>query len=83
MHFAIAALGSGVPVLVADYQDKFAGLFAHFKLPDEYILSPDEFYGQEFVRQTESFIGSLDVLKSTVEAHLPQVKALSAINFRL
>lgn len=83
MHFAIAALGSGVPVLVADYQDKFAGLFAHFKLPDEYILSPDEFYGQEFVRQTESFIGSLDALKSTVEAHLPQVKALSAINFRL
>ncbi|MBK9118920.1 MAG: polysaccharide pyruvyl transferase family protein [Phycisphaerales bacterium] len=41
MHFAIASLGMGVPVLCAPYQDKFEGLLALFDLPAALLGASD------------------------------------------
>lgn len=81
MHLAIAALGSGVPVMVADYQGKFEGLFNHFNFPHEYILPVSKFCSREFTSYTNQFIAQLSELRSTVCSNLPQVLKLAEKNF--
>lgn len=81
MHFAIASLGMGIPVMAADYQDKFEGLFEHFALPKNYILSPSDFCNSKFLDTAELFINNLDALRATVQKNLPTVMSLSAANF--
>lgn len=81
MHLAIAALGMDVPVMVAEYQGKFRGLFAHFDYPDRYLLTPGEFCGDAFLPAADAFIASLRDLKLRVLAALPKVNDLSRKNF--
>ena len=82
MHLAIAALGSGVPVMVADYQGKFEGLFNHFNLPHKYRLNPNDFCSREFIIYIKNFIIQLSELRRTISNNLQHVLILSAKNFQ-
>lgn len=82
MHLAIAALGSCVPVLVADYQGKFEGLFDHFSLPHTYILSADVFCSETFMNKFELFYRNLDEIKAQIESKIDAVLNLAKNNFK-
>lgn len=81
MHLAIASLGSGIPVMVADYQGKFEGLFNHFNIPQKFRLTSDEFCSETFIIRMEEFMNNKNELKQTIIDNLPQVKSLAAKNF--
>ena len=81
MHLAIAALGMGVPVMVADYQGKFEGLFKHFSLPEHFILTPEFFCSGVFLERYKDFISQLQSLKGKIDCKLNKVMSLSALNF--
>ena len=82
MHLAIAALGSGVPVAALTYQDKFEGLFAHFGLDGQWLLS-----GEAALQHTVlanwllQFHDALPALSRQVRQRLPDVLRLAARNF--
>lgn len=82
MHFAIAAIGMGVPVMCLTYQDKFEGLFRHFDLPLSLLLPPAVF-GEPgaLAERLAGFLAELDGLRSTVERERPRVLALAQKNF--
>ena len=80
MHLAVAALGEGKSVLAAEYQGKFEGLFRHFNLPAEYLLTPDEFIGDAFAGRFEKYMAHLPELTRQVEKEREKVIRLSEKN---
>lgn len=82
MHFAIAALGMGVPALCLTYQDKFEGLFRHFDLSADLLLSPSIFETEGRLPEAlAGFVDNLANLQQMVKSNLPKVAALAAENF--
>jgi polysaccharide pyruvyl transferase WcaK-like protein len=82
MHLAIAALGTGTPVMAFDYQGKFLGLFRHFRLPEHLLLDPVEATDPAFLTpRLESFLDELSALRGTIAAELPSVRGAAALNF--
>lgn len=81
MHLAIAALGSGVPVLGTDYQDKFPGLFVHFQLPNEFLLSANDFFSDKFIVVSKVFFKQLPELKRIIEQNIQEIHKLAQLNF--
>lgn len=80
MHLAIAALGSGTPILSITYQDKFEGLYQHFGLSLEHTVSPMQCIGDEFLDKiNHAFIQSQDN-RERIHHSLPQVTELAARN---
>ena len=51
MHLGIAALGMGKPVAAFAYQGKFDGLFKHFGLPQDMIVSPEDMSNLKYALQ--------------------------------
>lgn len=83
MHLAIAALGSGTPILAITYQDKFEGLYQHFGLPLEHTLAPLQCLGKEFLsRVNNAYTQRLD-MRERIRARLPQVMELASRNLML
>jgi polysaccharide pyruvyl transferase WcaK-like protein len=81
MHLAIAALGMGVPVAALTYQDKFQGLFRHFDLPQDLLLSAEDcLRAPALVRLLLSFLERLPALRANVVRLLPAVLTLSQVN---
>ena len=81
MHLAIAALGGGVPVAAITYQDKFAGLFEHFGIASEFLVSPGEVaQGKRFEDMLRGFVDELPALQAAVANKLPGVFALARKN---
>lgn len=81
MHLAIASLGQGVPVACLTYQDKFQGLFQHFSLGTEFLMSPQMIFSQDaFECMLNDFIQALPNLAHQVQAVLPDVKKYSQSN---
>lgn len=82
MHLAIAALGMGVPVMCLTYQDKFEGLFRHFDLPQDFLLSPAVFDSETALPVALSrFLTDLPDLTAQVARERPRVLALAEQNF--
>lgn len=82
MHFAIATLGSQVPIMALSYQDKFEGLLRHFGLPESLLISPsDVIRGGSFNLAIEAFVDDIAGLKDRVVAEHPKVMEASALNF--
>lgn len=83
MHISIAALGMGVPVFGLVYQGKFEGLWRHFGLPNETLMSPKAFV--DGCQLTEiwicRFLDNLHTLKRMIGHALPNVLTLSKKNF--
>lgn len=81
MHLAIASLGMGVPVVAVTYQDKFEGLFRHFRLPSWLLLPPAAIIGGDALRDTIiRFVDELAPLGAQVQQALPDVLAASRLN---
>lgn len=83
MHLAIAALGQSVPVITFAYQDKFAGLFQHFDLPEWMILDPIASMEFSYLSNNiERFIQELPSIKYQISTRLPDVMAASESTFK-
>lgn len=80
MHLAIAALGQGKPVMAVTYQGKFEGLFRHFGLDENLLLSPDQFVSNRFVTVFGTFLSNLENIRVKIELKLPDVRKLSEKN---
>jgi polysaccharide pyruvyl transferase WcaK-like protein len=81
MHLAIAALGQGTPVAAITYQDKFQGLFAHFGISEQLLLSPAQFLnGDSFEQFVGHFLGAYEAAGDQVREALPGVMELSRAN---
>lgn len=81
MHLAIAALGQGVPVACLTYQDKFQGLFQHFELSSDFMISPQMvFQDGNFEKMLDMFLHELPTLTNQVQTMLPTVKQYSYSN---
>ena len=81
MHLAIAALGMGVPVMTANYQGKFTGLFELFNLPNKYILDFNEFCSHTLVERFDNFYHEYDNINNLVKQNKNIVLKLSSNNF--
>ena len=82
MHLAIASLGMGVPVLSLTYQDKFEGLYRHFDLPKNLLLSIEYFDDpKKLADKFISFVNGLDSLRLQVKDKKPKIIELSKKNF--
>lgn len=82
MHLAIASLGSGVPVLGLVYQSKFQGLFAHFQLPEDLLVEPEDSLDAKFLEQRlGSFLDRIVPLTQDIRSRLPGVLEMSRLNF--
>lgn len=81
MHLSIAALGQGTPVAAITYQGKFHGLFQHFGLDEQFLISPDQI--QNDVAFAAWMMNALDQhqpLADQVRSRLPQVHHLAEKN---
>ncbi len=83
MHLAIAALGSGTPILAITYQDKFEGLYQHFGLPLEHTLSPLQCLSDEFLFRINNAYMHRNEMSAHIRASLPQVEELASRNLAL
>lgn len=82
MHLAIAGLGQEVPAACITYQDKFEGLFQHFRIPREFLLSPSSLLeGDNLQEMLLRFVDELPSLKQRITDHLPAVVEMSKKNF--
>ncbi|ANB75649.1 hypothetical protein AYM40_25240 [Paraburkholderia phytofirmans OLGA172] len=81
MHLAIASLGMGVPVAALTYQDKFQGLFEHFRLPESLLLGPEDIVRHEKLSaMLQSFVTQLPQLQNAVAHALPHVTQAARAN---
>ncbi len=86
MHLAIAAMGSGKPVMAITYADKFEGLFRLFGLESghaELLLPPQAALadsGANLFRSLEYLLCNKDAIAALINQALPKVKQLSARN---
>ena len=80
MHLAIAALGQEKPVMAATYQGKFEGLFKHFDLDENLLLSPEQFISEHFITVLDMFLSDLVNIHEKIKLKLPDVQRLSEKN---
>lgn len=83
IHLAIAALGSGTPILTITYQDKFEGLYQHFGLPLKHTLSPLQCLGDEILSRINNLCTDRRDLNDRIRTNLPQVERLASRNLTL
>ncbi len=81
MHLSIAALGQGTPVAAITYQGKFHGLFRHFGLSEQLLISPDEIQNHSIF--AEWIINAIDQRQQSatqVQSRLSWVSELAQRN---
>lgn len=83
MHLAIAALGMKTPILSITYQDKFEGLYQHFKLSPEDMLQPQQCVTHQLSDQISKAIGRRSRTLDQITNCLPAVEKLAAQNLIL
>lgn len=83
MHLAVAALGSGVPVLAFGYKGKMEGLLEHFGLPGSLCIAGAD------LTDPDAYFSALKALAqhgkrlaTQVQGKLPQVTHLARQNLR-
>ena len=80
MHLAIGALSSGVPVMAATYQGKFHGLFKHYGLPEDLLLSPSDFISPQFISVFEKLLKERRRLENIIKEKQLKITTLSTKN---
>lgn len=84
MHLSIAALGQGTPVAAITYQGKFHGLFQHFALDEELLISPDDIQNDStFAAWMITALDQHQPLADQVRSRLPKVHQLAEKNLSL
>ena len=80
MHLAIASLGMGIPTLSITYQDKFEGLYKHFGLGSQYMLTPDACVSSQLMPAITNTMSGLGPYKAQIQAKCTHIRALSQGN---
>jgi len=80
MHLAIAALGSGVPVVSLGYQGKCEGLFQHFDLEDLVLDWREALKPGRLVSWVTPIVARRKQVTAQIAARLPGVLDLAALN---
>lgn len=80
MHLAIACLGSGVPVGAVTYQDKFEGLFDHFKVAPPLIAGEDATNIEAVTRLINDILSKTAAMRVLIENNIKDVVNLSEMN---
>lgn len=80
MHLAIGALSSGVPIMAATYQGKFHGLFKHYQLPEDLLLSPSDFTTPQFISTFEKLYKNKKELQKIIQEKQSKINILSEKN---
>ena len=80
MHLAIACLGSGVPVGAVTYQDKFEGLFDHFKISPPLIAGEDATNIEAVARLINNILSEAAAMRGLIENSIQDVVNLSEKN---
>lgn len=80
MHLAIAALGSGVPVLCGKYQGKFEGLFDLFELSDRYLLTLGDFTSQKLYDVCREMLKDYSNLSKQIKKKLYDIEKMARQN---
>ncbi|HQS98966.1 MAG: hypothetical protein B7Y26_01275 [Hydrogenophilales bacterium 16-64-46] len=83
MHLAIAALGSGTPIVSITYQDKFEGLYQHFDLPLTDTLQAADCLNDTLGQCLDSALARHTETRAQITARLPAVRELAARNLLL
>lgn len=83
MHLAIAALGSGIPTIGIEYQDKFGGLFTMFGLLDfGLLIRPDECLSNSLAERIAESIDSISMIRERIKENVIKVNDLARINIK-
>lgn len=81
MHLSIAALGQGTPVAAITYQGKFHGLFQHFGLNEQLLISPEKaLNGSAFAAWMINALEQHQLLAVQIKNQLPKVHRLAEKN---
>ena len=83
MHLAIAALGMETPILSISYQDKFEGLYRHFRLSDADMISPCECLTDSFSDQITKAISRREDTSARIAENLPHARKMAEQNLIL
>jgi polysaccharide pyruvyl transferase WcaK-like protein len=76
MHFAIACLRSGKPVVCIEFQDKVTGLMKDiFKLPELTIPVSDLSRAQDFATRVTTVYSQRSRIQKTIQVQLPLARA--------
>ena len=81
MHFAIACLGTGLPVGCLDYQGKFEGLFQHFGLENSVLDVQEDIDSKRISMFMQQLLEERHTRRRQVEERLPDVMRLAKSNF--
>ena len=81
MHFAIACLGQGTPVICIGYQGKMEGLFEHFDLPNMVISPIDALVKNELGNMAKAKLSNVEKLRAQINKQLANVNSLAKLNF--
>lgn len=83
MHFAIACLGQGVPVMGMVYQGKFEGLYQYFDLEGLTVEPSMIFDSKGLSAQVQTILPNLPEIQTKILANLSKVKTLSEKNLNI
>jgi len=81
MHFAVACLGQGTPVICIGYQGKMEGLFEHFELSNMVISPSNAFTTNELVTLANATLARTKELRMHIGKQLPKIHTLAKLNF--
>lgn len=82
MHFAIACLGRGVPVLCISYQDKTEGLYEHFSLRNLTLPAAAALTGPELGARLIQLVEERAVIRQRIAEQLPAIRGRALLNLR-
>lgn len=82
MHLAVESLGAGTPVACVTYQDKFEGLFEHFRM-EPIVLAPEDATADSMYSMVSDALSRRDALREKVRSEIDRIRALSRKNLGL
>lgn len=81
MHLAIAALGSGTPVIGIGYMGKFEGMLGYFSLNDSLVTPREAYTDLRLPDIVLHHLKNINEINKNISSNLPTVREMSLKNF--